>query len=50
MFEDLNNWILSIEGREEGQRWALIFALISAAAHAAFGAIQNERTSPYHSG
>ena len=43
MFEQLNDWVLAIEGNEAGKRWALILALVSAAAHAAFGAIQKWR-------
>ena len=43
MFEDLNNWILSIEGTDAAKSWALGLALVSAAAHAAFGAIQKWR-------
>ncbi len=43
MFEALNDWVLAVEGNEAGKRWALILALVSAAAHAAFGAIQKWR-------
>ena len=43
VFEALNDWVLSVEGNEAGKRWALILALVSAAAHAAFGAIQKWR-------
>ena len=45
MFEQLNDWVLAIEGNEAGKRWALILALVSAAAHAAFGAIQKWRNA-----
>lgn len=45
MFEALNDWVLSVEGNEAGKRWALILALVSAAAHAAFGAIQKWRNA-----
>ena len=43
MIEQLNEWVLAVEGNEAGKRWALILALVSAAAHAAFGAIQKWR-------
>ena len=45
MFEQLNDWVLAVEGNEAGKRWALGLALLSAAAHAAFGAIQKWRNA-----
>ncbi len=43
----LTDWVLSIEGTAEGHRWAMILALISAAAHAVFGALQKWRFDPW---
>ena len=43
MPEFLNDWVLSIEGRQAGKQAALILALTSAMAHAAFGALQKWR-------
>lgn len=40
MVDALNDWVLSVQGQEAGRRAALILALVSAAAHAAFGALQ----------
>lgn len=43
MFEAANDWVLAVEGTEAGAKWALFFAILSAAAHAGFGAIQKWR-------
>lgn len=40
----LTDWVMSIEGTEAGARAALIMALVSAVAHAAFGALQKGKT------
>ncbi|MGB0506723.1 MAG: EamA family transporter [Pikeienuella sp.] len=41
------DWVVSVEGQPAGQRAALILALISAAAHAGFGALQKGRFDPW---
>lgn len=43
MIDALNQWVLAVEGQEAGRRAALILALVSAMAHAAFGALQKWR-------
>lgn len=40
MAEFLSDWVQSVEGREAGRTAALILAMVSAVAHAAFGALQ----------
>lgn len=43
----MSDWIVSIAGTPEGARLATILALISAIAHAAFGALQKGRHDPW---
>ncbi|MBT8411628.1 MAG: DMT family transporter [Octadecabacter sp.] len=43
----MSDWLLSIAGTSEGARWATIFALVSAVAHATFGALQKGRHDPW---
>ena len=43
----MSDWIVSIAGTPEGARLATLLALISAAAHAAFGALQKGRHDPF---
>ena len=43
----MSDWLLSIAGTPEGARWATIFALMSAVAHATFGALQKGRHDPW---
>lgn len=43
----MSEWIVSIAGTPEGARLATILALISAIAHAAFGALQKGRHDPW---
>lgn len=43
MVEALNDWVLNVQGTAAGKQTALILALISAAAHAAFSALQKGR-------
>ncbi len=43
----MTDWIISIAGTPEGARWATGLALISAIAHAAFGALQKGRHDPW---
>ncbi|MEM6905706.1 MAG: DMT family transporter, partial [Pseudomonadota bacterium] len=41
------DWVISIEGTDEGRFWAAILALVSAFAHASFGALQKGRHDPW---
>ncbi len=41
------DWIISVAGTPEGARWATCLALMSALAHAAFGALQKGRHDPW---
>ena len=43
----MTDWIISISGTAEGARWATILALMSALAHAVFGALQKGRHDPW---
>lgn len=43
----MSDWLVSIAGTPEGARLATILALISAFAHAAFGALQKGRFDPW---
>ena len=43
----LTDWIATVEGTEAGRNWAMALALLSAVAHAAFGAIQKARYDPW---
>jgi drug/metabolite transporter (DMT)-like permease len=43
----MGDWILAIEGTEDGSRLALILALSAAFLHAAFGALQKGRHDPW---
>ncbi|MGG7567794.1 EamA family transporter [Rhodovulum sp. DZ06] len=43
----MSDFILSIDGTEAGARLALILALVSAVAHASFGALQKGRHDPW---
>lgn len=47
MTADLGAWLVGIAGTPEGARLATILALISAMAHAAFGALQKGRHDPW---
>lgn len=47
MLEGFSSWIVSISGTEQGQTVALIFAILAAAFHAAFGALQKGRHDPW---
>lgn len=40
-------WIDAVEGTEVGRHWAMALALMSAFAHAAFGAVQKARHDPW---
>ncbi len=44
---DFSNWVQAIEGTPTGHTAAMILALISAAAHAVFGALQKWRFDPW---
>jgi drug/metabolite transporter (DMT)-like permease len=44
---DLSQWLVSIAGTPEGARLATILALVSALAHAVFGALQKGRHDPW---
>jgi len=44
---DLGAWIVAISGTAEGARLATILALVSALAHAVFGALQKGRHDPW---
>lgn len=43
----LTDWVLAIEGTEAGRTAATVLALVSAVAHAAFGALQKGRHDPW---
>lgn len=43
----MGDWLVSIAGTPEGARLATILALVSAVAHAAFGALQKGRHDPW---
>lgn len=43
----MTDWIISIAGTPEGARWATALALMSAVAHAVFGALQKGRHDPW---
>ena len=43
----MGDWIVSLAGTPEGARLATIFALMSAVAHAVFGALQKGRYDPW---
>ena len=43
----MSDWLVSIAGTPEGARLATMLALISAAAHAAFGALQKGKHDPF---
>ncbi len=43
----MSDWFVSIAGTPEGAFWASIIALISAVAHASFGALQKGRHDPW---
>ncbi|HMO08098.1 MAG TPA: DMT family transporter [Paracoccaceae bacterium] len=43
----MTEWLVSIEGTAEGARVALVLALVSAVAHACFGALQKGRHDPW---
>ena len=43
----MSDWILSIAGTPQGAFWASILALVSAIAHAGFGALQKGRHDPW---
>lgn len=43
----MSDWVIAIAGTPEGARWATVLALISALAHAAFGALQKGRHDPW---
>ncbi|MFQ1699745.1 EamA family transporter [Loktanella agnita] len=43
----MSDWLVSIAGTPEGARLATILALVSAIAHAAFGALQKGRHDPW---
>jgi len=43
----MTQWLISIEGTPEGARIAVILALVSAFAHAIFGALQKGRHDPW---
>ncbi|MFN4159722.1 MAG: EamA family transporter [Gemmobacter sp.] len=43
----MTSWLASIEGTAEGARVALMLALVSALAHAVFGALQKGRHDPW---
>ncbi len=47
MSELFNQWVLSVEGTPAGATAAMILALISAVAHATFGALQKGRHDPW---
>lgn len=43
----MTDWLVSIAGTEQGARVAMMLALMSAVAHAAFGALQKGRHDPW---
>ncbi len=43
----MSDWLVSIAGTPEGARLAMLLALLSAVAHAAFGALQKGRHDPW---
>lgn len=43
----MTDWLLAIEGTEEGHQLALILALMAAFLHAVFGAMQKGRHDPW---
>ncbi|MEM9552137.1 MAG: DMT family transporter [Pseudomonadota bacterium] len=43
----MSDWIVSLDGTEDGRRLALMLALIAAFLHAAFGALQKGRHDPW---
>lgn len=43
----MTDWLITIEGTEEGKRLALILALLAAFLHAVFGALQKGRHDPW---
>ena len=43
----MSDWIIAIEGTGAGRNWAMALALMSALAHAAFGAVQKARHDPW---
>jgi len=43
----LSNWLISLEGTEQGHQLALILALMAAFLHAVFGALQKGRHDPW---
>lgn len=43
----MSEWIVAISGTPEGAWWATVFALVSAVAHAFFGALQKGRHDPW---
>lgn len=45
----MSDWIAGVAGTPEGARLAVVFALVSALAHALFGAIQKGRHDPWES-
>lgn len=45
--DGVTDWIISIDGTLAGQRVAMVLALISAVAHAFFGALQKGRHDPW---
>ena len=47
MIADLSTWFASLEGTAEGARVAALLALMSAMAHAVFGALQKGRHDPW---
>ena len=47
MLAEFSAWIVSISGTPTGHSYALIFALLAAFFHAAFGALQNGRHDPW---
>lgn len=47
MTDALVDWVVSAQGRPAGQQAAFVLAMISAAAHAGFGALQKGRFDPW---
>lgn len=43
----MGDWVIQIAGTPEGAKWATALALMSAVAHAAFGALQKGRHDPW---
>ncbi len=43
----MSNWLISLEGTEQGHTVALILALMAAVLHALFGALQKGRHDPW---